>query len=346
MVTQKDVANLAGVSFITVSRVINGEQNVKDETRRKVLAAIDKLGYAPSFAGQVLNSGKCNTIGILSPIPFYKAIRSFYLMDILAGINDVCLKNGVDMLMNIVPEVGKVPDYDYLRAYKQKKVDGLIYIGLKKLPEEMLAELKIRKLPCVVIGDRPDSELISWVDTDNIQAAKNSVNEIWKRGHRRIAFVGLKKSIYNANVNDREKGFVEELLRLGVDYNPKDYIIRTDFDSKDLYKDVENALNAFEKKPTAIFCCTDSCVPGTVKGIQNTGLSVPDDISLVGFDGFINDTYFAMNVATNPQPVQQMGQRAAEILFNHIKNPGAQKETAVMSVPFAPGDSLKEITES
>ena len=233
MVTQKDVANLAGVSFITVSRVINGEQNVKEETRRKVQAAIEQLGYAPSFAGQVLNSGKCNTIGILSPIPFYKAIRSFYMMELLAGINEVCQEKDVDMLINIVPEVGKVPEYDYLRSYKQKKVDGIIYMGLRKLPAEMLSELQLRKLPCVVIGDRPESDLISWVDTDNVSAAKNAVNEIWKKGHRKIAFVGLKKSIYNANVSDREKSYVETLTQLGVDYNPRDYIIRTDYDSPD-----------------------------------------------------------------------------------------------------------------
>ena len=142
MVTQKEVAKFAGVSFITVSRVINGEPNVKEETRQKVLSAIEALGYAPSFAGQVLNSGKCNTIGVLSPIPFKKSIRSFYMMDVLAGITDVCHKNNTDMLINIVPEVGKVPNYDYLRAYKQKKVDGIIYVGLRKIPSEMLSRIE------------------------------------------------------------------------------------------------------------------------------------------------------------------------------------------------------------
>lgn len=343
MVTQKDVANLAGVSFITVSRVINGEQNVKEETRRKVQAAIEELGYAPSFAGQVLNSGKCNTIGVLSPIPFHQMMRSFYLMDILSGINDVCHKNNTDLLINIVPEVGKVPDYDYLRPYKQKKVDGLIYVGLKKIPSEMLKELKLRKLPCVVIGDRPESELLSWVDTDNFQAARNTVQEIWKRGHRKIAFLGLKKNIYNANIADREQSFIQTLKDLGASYDPKDYIIRSDFDSETIYKDVEAALAGWKELPTAIFCCTDSCVPQTIQGIKNRGLSVPEDISIVGFDGFINKSYFYMNVATNKQPLVQMGQRAAEILFNHIQIPEAQKETAVLSVPFEAGDSLREI---
>ena len=99
MVTQKDVADLAGVSFITVSRVVRGEANVKPETKRKVEDAIAQLGYAPSFAGQVLNSGRCNTIGVLTPIPLYISGRSFYLMNLLSGINEVCHKNKTDILM-------------------------------------------------------------------------------------------------------------------------------------------------------------------------------------------------------------------------------------------------------
>ena len=340
MVTQKDVAKYAGVSFMTVSRVLNGVPNVKEETRLKVQNAIKELGYTPSFAGLVLNTGRCNTIGIMTPIPFYKALRSFYLMGILAGINDGCKKNDVDMLVNIVPEVGDNNNYDYLRAYKQKKVDGIIYIGLKKMPSEMMEELSSRKLPCVVIGDRPESELLCWVDTDNYLAAKNTVTEIWNRGHRTIAFLGLKKSIYNSNVSDREKAFVDTIKKLGADYNPNDYIIRSDFDSETIDEDVEKAFKSWKQKPSAIFCCTDSCVPGVCKGIENCGLTVPKDVSIVGFDGFINQTYFPLNVATNTQPLILMGQRAVDILFNHIDNPDLQRETAVFSVPFTPGDSL------
>ncbi len=345
MVTQKDVADLAGVSFITVSRVVRGEENVKPETKRRVEEAIAKLGYAPSFAGQVLNSGRCNTIGVLTPIPLNKSIRSFYLMSVLDGINEICNKYNTDILMSIVPESEKNPSYDYLRPYKQKKVDGIIYIGLKKISKQIIDEIKLRKLPCVVVADRPESEIFSWVDTDNYLAAKTSVNEFWKRGHRRIAFLGLEKHIYNANVFEREKGFVDTLKQLGVSYNPEDYIIRTDYDSSDIDKDVEKAFSEFKEKPTALFCCTDSCVPGACKGIQKLGFSVPDDVSIIGFDGFINQTYFNMNVATNVQPLSQMGQRAADILFNHINNPDAQRETVVLSVPFADGDSLKDITK-
>lgn len=340
MVTQKDVAQLAGVSFITVSRVINGESNVKEETRRKVQEAIDRLGYAPSFAGQVLNSGRCNTIAILTPIPFYQSMRTFYLMQLISGIEAVCRKNHIDLLMGFAPEAGTDSTYDYLRPYRQKKVDGIIYVGLKQIPQEMLDELKIRKLPCVVIGDRPESELISWVDTDNFDAGYNSVKNIWEYGHRKIAFVGLKKEIFNSNVNDREEGFVQALKDFGADYNPEDYIIRTNFDSPELHEDVKEKLRDMAEKPTAIFCCTDSCVPGTVRGLREMGLRVPEDVSIVGFDGFINSTYFELNTATNPQPLKEMGEKAMEILLNKIKNPSAEKTTAILKVPFQQGDSL------
>lgn len=346
MVTQKDVADLAGVSFITVSRVVRGEENVKPETRRKVEEAIAKLGYAPSFAGQVLNSGRCNTIGVLTPIPLYKSMRSFYLMSVLSGINDICYKNGTDILMNIVPESEKNANYDYLRAYRQKKVDGIIYVGLKKITQEMTDEIKLRKLPCVVIADRPEADIFSWVDTDNFLAAKNTVNELWKRGHRRLAFLGLNKNIYNANVAEREKGFVERLKQLGVDYNPQDYVIRTDYDSELINEDVEKAFKTFKEKPTALFCCTDSCVPGACKGLKNLGLSIPEDVSIVGFDGFINETNFPLNVATNVQPLVQMGQRAADILFNHINNPDAQRENVILNIPYVDGASVRNLLNS
>lgn len=340
MVTQKDVAELAGVSFITVSRVINGESNVKEETRRKVQEAIDKLGYAPSFAGQVLNSGRCNTIALLTPIPFFQSMRSFYLMNIVSGIEECCRQNNIDLMLGYVPEAGTDSSYDYLRPYRQKKVDGIIYVGLRQIPDEMMHELNIRKLPCVVISDRPESKLVSWVDTDNFGAAYNCIKNIWNYGHRKIAFIGLRKDIFNANVADREEGYIKALKDFGAEYNPEEYIIRTDYDSDEIEADVYNGLCALKEKPSAIFCCVDHCVPAASQAIKRLNLNVPDDISLVGFDGFIESTFFNLDVATNVQPLKEMGAEAAEILFKKIINPDAPKETKILDITFKHGASL------
>lgn len=142
MVTQKDVASLAGVSFITVSRVINGEKNVREETRRKVQDAINTLNYSPSFAGQALNSGRCNTIAVLTPIPLSQTMQTLYLTNVLAGVERACKKQKVDILFETVPESEYDSHFDYLRTYKQRKVDGIIFIGLKRIPEEMTEEIQ------------------------------------------------------------------------------------------------------------------------------------------------------------------------------------------------------------
>ena len=226
MVTQKDVAKRAGVSFITVSRVVNKEQNVKEETRLKVEEAIRELGYFPGFAGQALNSGRCKTIAVLTPINFEADMRASYLMCVLAGINSVCRAKGCDIMLSTFTEDD--PTFDYLRPFRQHKVDGIIYIGLKKMAKEMLEEIETRKLPCVVVGDRPTSIQLSWVDTDNEKAGFETTERIWRLGHRSIMFHGLVKSIYNANIADREKGFRHAIKVLSGKDVDEDLIVRRD----------------------------------------------------------------------------------------------------------------------
>ncbi|MCR5613324.1 LacI family DNA-binding transcriptional regulator [Treponema sp.] len=342
MVTQKDVATLAGVSFITVSRVINGESNVKEETRKKVQDAIDQLGYTPSFAGKVLNSGRCNTIAVLTPIPFNQIMRTAYLFSVLSGIEEACSKNDNDILLNIVPVSSDSQSYDYLRPFKQKKVDGIIYIGLKQIPENMITELVKRNLPCVVVGDRPESSHLSWVDSANYEAGYNCTKKIWEAGHRKIAFANIKDEIFNPVVEERKRGFIQALKDLGADYNPEDFIIKTDFDSTNISSDFKSALAEWKEKPTAIFCCSDAIVPQAIKGIRELGLCVPEDISIVGFDGFITPNYFCLDIATNVQPLAAMGKRAAEILFKQISESSITKKTEIFSVEFKDGETLKK----
>lgn len=126
--------------------------------------------------------------------------------------------------------------------------------------------------------------------------------KIWEKGHRRIAFLSLEKQIYNANVSDRERGFVQASKDLGAECDPEKYIIRAKFDGDTVTENVKKFFAAQERRPSAIFCCVDTAVPFAVRALEEIGLSVPKDISVVGFDGFINYTYFKMKVATSPQP--------------------------------------------
>lgn len=341
MATQKEVAKLAGVSFITVSRVVNNEGNVKEETRKRVEEAIRQLGYFPSHAGKALNSGRNGTIGVMTPARFGDGMENSYLMGVLRGIELECREQGQDILLSPMSEDD--PAFDFLRPYRQRKVDGMIYVGLKQMPEGMRKEFADRLIPCVVVGDRPAYEHFSWIDTDNEIAGYESTVKIWEAGHRVIAFHGLVPELYNANIADREKGFRRAILDLSGKPVDESLLWRGDYSREDVQRSIVKAWKSLKEKPTALFCSTDNRVISAMAAFAELGLECPRDVSLVGFDGFIRDMMYGRSMATNEQPLTAMGRRAAAVLINHIERPELPREEIVFPVTFVPGDSLKVI---
>lgn len=338
MATQKEVAKLAGVSFITVSRVVNNEGNVKEATCRKVLAAIDELGYFPSFAGKALNSGHNDTIGVMTPARFGENMENDYLTYVLRGIEMACRENGQDILISPISEDD--PNFDYLRPYRQRKVDGMIYVALKAMPDRMVKEIDERDIPCVVLADRPVHGKISWIDTNNEQAGYEMTRRIWDSGHRRIAFLGLVPGIYNPNVADRERGFRRAIRELSGKDVEEDLIIRSDYSREANRIAFARALGKIEKKPTAIFCSTDNKALAAFFAARELGLSIPGDLSIVGFDGFLKDRRFSPSIASLDQPLVEMGRRAAEVLLERVGKPAIPKRELVFPVTFLPGESF------
>jgi LacI family transcriptional regulator len=336
--TQKEVAKLAGVSFITVSRVINNEGNVKEETRLKVEQAIRTLGYFPSYAGKALNSGKNQTIGVMTPARFGEGLENSYLMGVLRGISLTCRERGQDILLSPLSE--EDPDFDYLRPYLQRKVDGMIYVGLRTMTAEMIKELEEKLIPCVVLGDRPPHEKISWIDTDNERSGYETAKRIWEKGHRIIAFHCLTGDYHNENFSDRERGFKRAILELSGKELNEELIIRASYEIPSIKESIRRALETIKPRPTAIFCASDSRALAALHEIQQMGLTVPGDISLVGFDGFLKDYVSHPTIATNEQPLTEMGKRATEILLDHIANPALPKQEVIFPVVFLEGQSL------
>lgn len=338
MITQKEVAELAGVSFITVSRVVNKEGNVREETRIRVEKAIKELGYVPSFAGKALNSGRNDTIGVMTPARFGEGLENFYLMGVLRGIETACRDRGFDILIS--PLMEENPAFDFLRPYKQRKVDGMIYVGLQKMGADLLRELAERRMPCVVVADRPETESLSWIDTDNETSAYETTRRIIELGHRRVAFHGLDERLFNTNIKDRERGYLRAMREAFGTDGEKGLIIRAGHDKKSIYDSIRETFSKSGQDITALFCATDHRVLSALSALRELGIRVPDDVSLVGFDGFLKDYGVYPSIATNEQPLYAMGLRAAEVLIQRIASPIMSKYTEVFPVPFIPGESL------
>jgi len=336
--TQKEVAKLAGVSFITVSRVVNNEGNVKEETKRRVEEAIRQLGYFPSHAGKALNSGKNSTIGVMTPARFGEGMENDYLMGVLRGIELVCRERGQDILLSPMSEDD--PGFDYLRPYRQRKVDGMIYVGLKLMPDTMRNEIAERLIPCVVVGDRPKYGHLSWIDTDNETAGYEVTKRIWEAGHRNIAFHGISADHYNANISDRELGYRRAIRELSGRDPDERLLWRAGYSREGVKASVIGAYPLCDPKPTAVFCSTDNRAIATLAALSEMGLNCPKDLSIVGFDGFIRDIVYQLSMATNEQPLIDMGKAAAGILLDHIEKPDLPRQEVVFPVAFVDGESL------
>lgn len=335
MATQKEVAELAGVSFITVSRVINDMGNVKEETKLKVEAAIKKLNYYPSILGQGLNSGLIKTIGVLASIPEDTSLESnYYYTALLEGLETACRKKRFDLLLS-TQRISDA-DFDYLRLYYQKKVDGMIYLGNTNFDKDVIGKIENERIPCVVIGDRPDSDLISYVDSNNIQGGYDCTNRLIKLGHKKIAFLSV---IYgNLNIQHRLEGYLKALKENNIPVNDN-FIGYGDFKEQSGYDFLKNIWNK-KDKPTAIICGTDVMAMGVLTYAQENNISIPDDFSLIGFDAMDHLRFTSPKLNSNSQPLLEMGTKAAEFLFNRIEHPEGEIDKIVYAISDYPGESV------
>jgi LacI family transcriptional regulator len=314
MVTQQDVAKRAGVSFITVSRVINNNGYVKEETRQRVLDTIKELNYYPNHIGRALHMKNVNTIGIIIPAPANVTVHATdYYNLLMAGVEKSTMANDFDLLIST--NRSDDPQVDYLRLYYQRKVDGLILM-IPDMKNPQIQDIAQKNIPCVIIGDRPAGNVISYVDTDNFDGMHHLTEYLIGKGHRRIAFI---KGINNdRNACDRFEGFMYAMKENGLSIQ-EHWILNGDFTPEAGQQALKKIISS-GKLPTALICANDLMALGALIEARNAGMKVPDNLSLVGFDGIGITAYTDPPLTTVRQPLFDVGYTASEILFAKIKN--------------------------
>ena len=333
MVTQQDVAKKAGVSFITVSRVINNQGYVKEETRQKVLDTIKELHYYPNHIGRALHVKTVNTIGIIIPAPANVTVHATdYYNLLMAGVEKSTTTHQQDLLLSTYQS--EAPDVDYLRLYFQGKVDGLILIT-PNLNHPQISDISSQNIPCVIIGNRPAANSVSYVDTDNFTGMYQLTEYLIRKGHHRIAFVKANLSIRNAN--DRLEGFRAAMKIYNLPVH-EDWILDGDFTP-------ESGQNAFKKLiasgdlPSAVICANDLMALGVLSKAKNAAIKVPEELALAGFDGIGITAFTDPPLTTVSQPLFNMGFTASEILFAKIQNPEQPPESKIFPVELVKRDS-------
>ncbi len=338
MATQKDVAELAGVSFITVSRVINNLGNVKPDTRLKVEEAIRELRYHPNRQAQALNHGLTHTLALVTPRMFDKPLwDNFYVMNLLSGVEMRGRELGWDVLMTT--DFDQEGEFDFLRVWHQRKVDGLIFVGLKRFPGEQIREIERKGVPCVSISDRIDSPSVSWVDTRNDEAAADAVGRLADLGHRHFAFLGVDVARdYNPNFRDRELAVRRAVAERGLTLDV--------FASGSIESAGAVAPRAYlEKLPraTAVISGNDSVAFTFMSAVARAGLVCPRDYSIVGFDAEPAGRLQNPTLASYRQPLVEMGQAAVSLLVSQLNGTRSEKLDKEFPLEFVEGGSLAPV---
>ncbi len=301
--TREDVAKHAGVSVAVVSYVVNkGPRPVAATTRAKVEQAIAELGYYPNELARSLRLQQTSTIGLLIP-----NVTNPVYAEIARSIEGVCLQEGyLVLLCNSGRD--QMQEQKCVHLLRAKQVDGVVMIPNQE-PLELIRPLQQAGIPTVVLEhDLPGVHCIA---LDDLQGGQLGAQHLLSLGHRRIAFI--KRAPSSATSAQRIVGYRQALEAAGTAFDPT-LVAESEAGQAGGYQAMQRLL-ALPEPPTAVFTHNDVLAAGVMHAIRQAGLSIPDDISVVGYDDIVSSAYLAPPLTTVKFPKEEMGRRAAEIIL-------------------------------
>ncbi len=305
-VTIQDVARLAGVSMMTVSRVISRKPGVKDATRRRIQDAIDSLRYQPNISARSLAGNKSYFLGLIYDNP-----NAAYLSQILAGALHHCNRNGYNLIISSF-ESDKDGQFQIDQTLiNRARIDGIIIPPPLCDCAEILSALKDARIPMVRIAPQSLPGHSPFVCMDDHRAAGEITEYLIDQGHRKIGFI-LGHPDHGAS-KARYEGMKQALENHNIPL-PEHYIQQGYFSYKSGFACAETLLG-LDEPPTAIFASNDDMAAATISAARKAGLSVPEDISVAGFDDLPLASTIWPRLTTIRQPIMAMAEKAADLLI-------------------------------
>ena len=327
----KDVAREAGVSIATVSRVLNDIDVVNEDTKKKVLDAIKKLGYRPNIVARSLKTQKTKTIGILVP-----DISSGFYPEIVRGAEDVANIYDYNVIL-CNSDFDSDKEKDYLRVLKEKMVDGVIYMS-SSLEEETLDIINELDLKTVLVETKDKEGRLPSVYIDNIEATYEATKHLLDKGIKNIAFIGVDKSSANA-WGDRYIGYEKALNEAGINID-EDLVYFEGLKVKSGYRASEKFL-ASGKNFDGIICASDEIAMGAINGLREKGVNTPEDVSVIGFNDNVVASYFYPKLTTVKQPSYDMGSVAMRMLIKILNNKPLEEAEFILNHELIERESCK-----
>lgn len=303
-ITIYDVAREANVSMATVSRVVNGNPNVKPTTRKKVLEAIDRLGYRPNAVARGLASKKTTTVGVIIP-----DISSIFYSELARGIEDIATMYKYNIILSNSDQ-NLEKELHLLNTMLGKQVDGIVFMG-GNITDEHVEEFKRSPVPIVLAASVEEQGETPSVAIDYEQAIYDAVKLFIDKGHRDIAFVSgpMQEPI---NRSKKLQGYKRALEEAAIPFNEQ-FVAEGDY-TYDSGMEALQSLMGLDRKPTAILSATDEMALGIIHAAQDQGLSIPDDLDIIGFDNTRLSLMVRPQLSTVVQPTYDIGAVAMRLL--------------------------------
>lgn len=305
--TLSEVAHLAGVGVGTASRAVNGGINVSARTLRKVKSAIQQLGYMPNHAARVLKGGRTKTVGLLVP-----SISDDFFASCAEAAGRIA-KSHDSLLIVAVTMNQRSAEMSSLEVLMRHRPDGLLIVPSDPDHKEFARCIRNSAVP-VVTFDRPlfGSGCVS-VLTDNFEAARNATLHLIEHGYKRILCFSSEPELYT--IGERLRGYRQAMDEAGL---PS--LIETGLDDKNLVSRSLSAHLKGRRPPHAVFTLKNSSTSAVVQALHQLRVSIPSRLALLGFDDFELAATLHPSISVVQQPIEDVGRKAAELLFEQLES--------------------------
>ncbi|NJC23591.1 DNA-binding LacI/PurR family transcriptional regulator [Arthrobacter pigmenti] len=340
MVGIKDVAALAGVSTATVSRALNGNGQVSERARLKVLEAAKHLDFVPSFSASSLASGRNRNVGVVVP-----SVNRWYFSQIVDSVAASLLDAGYDLTLYNLSEGAEHRDRVLSEFLLRQRCDGVISVSLQLSKTELGQLLAVGKPIVGIGGPLPGADTIS---VNEFSIAQLATEHLVGLGHRRIAYIGgPEDAAKDFNISEgRRRGYEVAMEQAGIKIVPS-WLAYAPFTIAGGYASAKQMLGYPRNRPTAVFCASDEMAIGTIVAARELGLRVPDALSVIGIDG--HDLGEVFGLTTIAQFPELQGAHAVERMLELLvddddadarTNHTAHTEMIIRSSTSAPTDQL------
>lgn len=337
MATIKDIANVAGVSIATVSRILNFDKtlNVSEETRKKVFSTAEEMNYVTIKERK--NKLKNYTIGIICSFNEIKELSDPYFLSIRMAIEKKCLEDNIGFKSLYLSNFIKDNTYNY------KDLDGIIAIGIFESDE--INKLRELSPNIIFIDSSPEEWEFDSIVVDLKYGTKKALDYLYNLGHKDIGYIGAKVIPHNSIdgnelINYREATYKEFMI--DINNYREEWVFKGNFTPEDGYMLMKEVLK-LKKLPSAFFIASDPMAIGAYKAIQEEGYSIPNDISIVGFDDIATAQYLSPSLTTVKIFTDYMGEIALETLMERIREERHLSKKIVLPVKLIIRDSCKEV---